>query len=985
MRKPFCGSVAPRYEVIPTDGYRLTRELTGLFLIFTGLLLLLSITSFDPRDPSLNHVLSKATAIHNKAGIFGAYCSGFLVDLTGVGAYTFPAFFLAAGGRRILGTPVWAWWRWFAFSVLGCCLSVGGSAWQLGLFAVRGGGLWGHILYDFSIAYFSVVGTAMVWGFITLLAVQTLFGFSWLSLARQGSKALLIILRQVRSEYEERREQMRAAAARRAKTKEASSAFLEREQRIFPDRQQDAPDPQPERDGSRRQAAARRFFFPWKRSRNSGNNDITDASPSASPMPPVSRDPLIRVVTPAPVVSEVGQASIEIASQADEDMLRHMPPSNPDISSSGEDSGESLDFLSATLDDSEPPWLRDLEEGKVEKLAVRATPAARRASIQEKDQPGARNPLARSRGTGHAAAHRDTSEDLAGSGGAQEASTPQHEYAGENREERQDEGEELSPKIQTPVYATPVSPAEHASVLDREDLDRAEDSPAEKESGGSVAAGPASIPSAPDRPRKRAPLPSLDILHAVSSENQGTPHHILEEKGNALMTCLADFGIHGELSAITPGPVVTMFEVRPAPGVKVSRIANLSDDLALALKAIAVRIQAPIPGSDVVGIEIPNENRETVCLKELFSSEAFQGENSLLTMALGKDIAGRPVSADLARMPHLLVAGATGAGKSVCLNSILLSFLYKARPEEVKLLLVDPKRIEMAVYADLPHLVHPVVTEMALAKNALEWAVSEMDERYKAIGRLKCRNIATYNERLAELGPERPEELRDLAPMPYLVIIIDELADLMLTAAKEVETSIVRLAQLARAAGIHMILATQRPSVDVVTGLIKANFPCRIAFQVTSKHDSRTILDAVGAEHLLGKGDMLFKPGGGKFRRLHGAFVSDDDVAAVTDYWRRCQKPNYAVDFSEWGSEAGDDVPSGGGSGLDDVVADPVYADAVEFVCQQGKASISLIQRRFRIGFNRAARFVEQMEKDGLIGPADGSKPRTVVRGKREE
>jgi S-DNA-T family DNA segregation ATPase FtsK/SpoIIIE len=269
---------------------------------------------------------------------------------------------------------------------------------------------------------------------------------------------------------------------------------------------------------------------------------------------------------------------------------------------------------------------------------------------------------------------------------------------------------------------------------------------------------------------------------------------------------------------------------------------------------------------------------------------------------------------------------------------------------------------------------------MSMAKNALDWAVSEMDERYKAIGRLKVRNIATYNEKLAELGDNRPDDLADLAFMPYLVIVIDELADLMLTAAKEVETSIVRLAQLARAAGIHMILATQRPSVDVVTGLIKANFPCRISFQVTSKHDSRTILDTVGAEHLLGKGDMLYKPGGGRFQRLHGAFVSDEDVAAVTDYWRSRQKPDYRIDFSEWEGGDGGEEFSGGGNGPDDAASDALYAEAVEFVRQQGKASISLIQRRFRIGFNRAARFVEQMEKDGVIGPTDGSKPRTVVR-----
>ena len=479
--------------------------------------------------------------------------------------------------------------------------------------------------------------------------------------------------------------------------------------------------------------------------------------------------------------------------------------------------------------------------------------------------------------------------------------------------------------------------------------------------------------------KKLSPLPSADLLTPPQVADNAPGDEELTARGKRVIECLADFGIQGKLVGIVPGPVVTMFEIRPAPGVKVSRIAALSDDIALAMRAVAVRVQAPIPGTDTVGIEVPNDLREAVWFKDVVDSAAFKNTASLLTMALGKDTVGRPFVADLAKMPHLLVAGATGAGKSVCLNSILLSFLYRAQPDELKLLLVDPKRIELAVYADLPHLVHPVVTEMSQAKNALDWAVHEMDLRYAAIAQLGVRNCLAYNERLAELQKTDPESVAALKPMPYLVIIIDELADLMLTAAKEVETSIVRLAQLARAAGIHLILATQRPSVDVVTGLIKANFPCRISFQVTSKHDSRTILDTVGAEHLLGKGDMLFKPGGGGMQRLHGAFVTDEDVAKVAGFWKKQMPPNYEVDFSAWENEAG---PGGLGGGLsgEDISGDPMYAEAVDFVISQGKASISLIQRRFKIGFNRAARFVDQMEADGIVGPSDGSKPRSVIR-----
>nr|WP_022662856.1 DNA translocase FtsK [Paucidesulfovibrio longus] len=492
-----------------------------------------------------------------------------------------------------------------------------------------------------------------------------------------------------------------------------------------------------------------------------------------------------------------------------------------------------------------------------------------------------------------------------------------------------------------------------------------------------VRANVAAVPKSPKTRSGRLSLPSPELLRAPDEKQDRESPQELAAQAKRLEACLGDFGVQGEIQKVVPGPVVTMFEFKPAPGVKISRIASLSDDIALALKARSVRIEAPIPGKDSVGVEIPNTKRQTVYIREMFESRAFLQSSSLLTLALGKDIHGRPTVADLARMPHLLVAGATGKGKSVFLNGVLLSLLYKADPERLKLLLVDPKRIELAVYADLPHLVHPVVTDMALAKNALEWAVQEMDRRYESMARIGVRNIESYNSRLVELGKDIPDEQSDLEPMPYLVIVIDELADLMLTAAKEVETSIVRLAQLARAAGIHLILATQRPSVDVVTGLIKANFPTRISFQVSARHDSRTILDTVGAERLLGLGDMLHKPSGSTLQRLHAAYVDDAEIAAVVAHWRGQCEQRFELDFCEW--QAGGE---GGGNGNGGDSDDPVYREAVDFVMSQGKASISLIQRRFRIGFNRAARFIEQMEQDGLLGPQEGSKPRNVIRPK---
>lgn len=484
-------------------------------------------------------------------------------------------------------------------------------------------------------------------------------------------------------------------------------------------------------------------------------------------------------------------------------------------------------------------------------------------------------------------------------------------------------------------------------------------------------------PATPIRPQTtQGSLPPIDLLAPVPASRISIPKAVLDRQSQALTACFADFGIQGEVQGVQPGPVITMFEFKPAPGVKVSRIANMSDDLALALKARAVRIVAPLPGRDTVGIEIPNEQRQIVYLREILDDPAFADTKAQLPLALGMDIQGVPKIADLAKMPHMLVAGATGAGKSVCLNCLLLSIVYKHDPEHVKLLLVDPKRIELAVYGTLPHLVHPVVTDMHLAKNALEWAVYEMEQRYEAMARTGVRHITTYNQKLAEMGDDRPEDMRDLKPFPYLVIVVDELADMMMTAAKEVEGSIVRLAQLARASGIHLILATQRPSVDVVTGIIKANFPSRIAFQVSSKHDSRTILDGIGAEYLLGHGDMLFKLSGGNVQRVHGAFVGDDEIARVVKYWEKQRPQRFELDFAEWNT-AGESGGEGNG-GSSDVLDDPKYAEAIDFVSDQGRASISMIQRRLRIGFNRAARFIEQMEMDGIIGPQDGSKPRLV-------
>jgi len=453
---------------------------------------------------------------------------------------------------------------------------------------------------------------------------------------------------------------------------------------------------------------------------------------------------------------------------------------------------------------------------------------------------------------------------------------------------------------------------------------------------------------------------------------------ILEKK-------LADFGVQGRVVTVHPGPVITMYEFEPAPGVKVNRITNLSDDLALALRALSIRIIAPIPGKSVVGIEVPNPDREVVYIRDLVESKSYRASASKLTLALGKDIFGNPVEADLAAMPHVLVAGATGTGKSVFLNSLLCSILCRATPDEAKLLLVDPKLLELSVYEGIPHLIADVVTNPKRASAALQGIVQKMEERYQLMAALGVRNIAQFNRRVEEAlaagdktfhlrakpGESQGKEVA-YEKLPYIVVVIDELADLIVVSQRDVEESLQRLAQMARAAGIHLVLATQRPSVDVLTGVIKANFPARISFQVSSKTDSRTILDQSGAEHLLGQGDMLFlPPGTSKLQRLHGSFVSEREVTKLVEYLRTQGAPRFDDDLIRMReeSEARDER---------DEDTDEHYDMAVAIVAESRNASISYIQRRLKVGYNRAARMIEQMEREGVVGPQIGVRPREV-------
>ncbi len=474
-------------------------------------------------------------------------------------------------------------------------------------------------------------------------------------------------------------------------------------------------------------------------------------------------------------------------------------------------------------------------------------------------------------------------------------------------------------------------------------------------------------------------LPEVNFLDdpeerpvSVSNDNLRAQSKLLEKK-------LEDFGVFGQVVAVTPGPVITTYEYAPAPGIKINKVVNLQDDLALALRAVSIRIVAPIPGKAAIGIEVPNADRETVRFKEIVAAPVFEKSKSKLTLCLGKDIVGNPVVAALDKMPHLLIAGATGAGKSVALNTMICSFLYKATPDEVKMIMVDPKRIELSAYDGIPHLITPVVTDAKKATNALFWAVKEMERRYELLSAKKARNIVQYNQKIerepeAKANSETPEGEAPELPrsLPFIVIIIDELADLMMVASRDVEVALTRLAQMARAAGIHLILATQRPSVDVLTGIIKANFPTRLTFQVSSKTDSRTIIDANGAENLLGMGDMLFlPPGTGRLQRIHGAYISEAEFTRIIDFLKQQKVPDYDQSVVE--------APQEEARSAEDKEYDERYDDAVALVTQTGQASISMIQRHLRIGYNRAARIVEMMEQEGIVGPSDGVKQREVL------
>lgn len=880
------------------------REVFGLFLLFWTLLILLSLFTYDPADPSLNHAVSGDPAIVNKAGLFGAYTAGLLNDIFGSASFFLP---LALGGVGVSfisrGFHI-TWIRWIGFTLLSLCLLAVCASWDIPVGDLRGGGVAGWGLTHYLTLFLSPFGSTLLWILAFLVGMQMCFGLSWKKVCQEAGNRCSSMAADYAKHHP-------ASGKKGASAPSAGDSDLEADE-----------------DMDRRYEGRSRPFA---------------------------------------LVRQTGLAALSLMSRAASALgnIRSAREPMPDVDTAPSDQAPAAGKKAARrpgrkglrIDDEDIPFAADdggvpMDRSFAEEYAKLHPESAFSPGDGEDEEAGAAPAKAAVRLS------------------AEPAPAPVPEPEPEPEPEAEPE-EDMQPVLQPAPAAEPEPVSFPKTEPEPRTLFEAAgvEPPAKKPEPAKQQAKP-----------KRYKFPPLELLRQPQPSAAANTEDIAE-RGQALMGCLRDFNIQAELVHATPGPVVTTYMVRPARGVSVRVFNRHADDIARSLMAVSVFVQAPVPGTDTVGIVIPNHNREIVNFREIASTETFReaSRKMALPLIVGKDTTGRPYIADLAKMPHLLVAGATGQGKSVCLNAMLTSLLLEKTPDELKLLLVDPKRVEMGMYEDESHLVHPVVKEVQDAKNALNWAVHEMDERYTRMSRLNTKNITGYNQRLASLQGKLPPDLADLEPMPYIAIVIDELADLMLQCRKDVEPCIIRLAQLARACGIHMIIATQRPSVDVVTGLIKANFPCRICFRVSSRQDSMTTLGTSGAEKLLGNGDMFYDPNGGQLTRLHGPFLRDEEVQAVVDYWKKQAKPEYGVDFSTWGlDEAGDGSLSGSGRQIDD--SDPLYREILSFIQEQGHVSTSLLQRRFNIGFNKAARYMDQLDRDGLVGPAPGAgKPRPVI------
>ncbi len=891
-------------------------EALAVILACVGVITLLSLGSYDPRDTSLN--ASGRAAVSNWIGPAGAYWADLLLQLVGIGAYALGLGLVLAGWRSLVGRRVRPGGR----ETMGVSLLVvsSGTLAHLILASVQrsypAGGVAGALLGSYLRTHFAMLGAYIMAGTFVLLSLALTADGILHGLGMRGASAAGEAASHVKSWW--------ALVVERLKSRRMGTL-----------------EPMPALAGGGDEGV---ISNPWGWDEEDEVKEVARKERREK-----------RVDAARQRGQELGAADAVAKRDKVEKKPRRAPQSEPEVAIDNTiDLGAEEDFvpvLAPTLD------IVDGESAELDEPEIRAAEAPFRGVEKPPEPPRKKEKRAVSPQPPAALIEAPPPEMQKAAVMAVAAMEPPSPSIADKpkREKKLKLGEPEIVDVRPDIDAEAIVQATSAVVEE-------------------------------DAKPKRLELPPVSLLDYVQGERAVIDPEKLRDNAQRLVKTLKEYGIEGSVREIRPGPVVTMYEYVPAPGIKISKIAGLADDLAMSMAALRVRIVAPIPGKGAVGIEIPNDVRETVYLKEIVAHDAFKKSGAGLTMALGKDIEGNAYAANLAKMPHLLVAGATGTGKSVSINAMIMSILFKATPDEVRMIMVDPKMLELSVYEGIPHLLLPVVTDPKKAALALRWAVEEMERRYEVLSATGVRNIDGYNEKLSAAkeagkpmvipGKKEGEEERVCESMPYIVVIVDELADLMMVASREVEGSIMRLAQMARAAGIHLILATQRPSVDVLTGVIKANFPTRIAFQVASKHDSRTIIDGNGAEHLLGRGDMLFlSPGVGGIKRVHGAFVSDQEVERTVAFWKEQARPQYDESIL---APRGDENAEGGAGGEAEA-KDEMYDQAVAIVAETRQASISMIQRRLRIGYNRAARMVELMETEGIVGPADGAKPREVL------
>ena len=919
-----------RLVYAPTRSRRLN-EMLGLCVLAAACLLLLALATYTPSDPSFNTVGGTAglRPAHNWTGLAGAYASDLMLQMFGVTILVLP-FALGRVGvswmrSRALGAP---WLKlaglvlWLVFAPATIALLPVHVLWR---HALRLEGVEGRLLADGLVHIVNLPGAAVICGLMVALSLYLSTTFL-LAIAREWFTERLAFVGAMRvrwTGWRNRRERHAEAG-----TDEADDLDGRRE-RIAAQIKAESPEAAEEHTARERNSLLAGLFSLFRRTRALAQEPADAEAERASfgGEPPSVWESMPRTMVDAPAVSPLSTAAAAAAPFAAKLAAAALPLREAELPFAESESFPAAAAEAAhTADDG---WLDAPERARfgsnrlvLEDITLRDLPPAR---VPAPERPAGPQLVARA-----AAA-------------AAQAEAPRR----------------INPVPPPPPMPSPTAPIAEQNIA----FGRRADADIK-----SVAITPKSI--------RGYKLPPSSLLYK-SDEHTTVREDALREEARVLVEKCGEFGVSGNVEQINPGPVVTTFEFKPHSGVKYSRVTGLADDLCLAMAAESVLIER-MQGKSTVGIQVPNHERETIWLRDVVECESFAQSKSKLAIALGKDINGRIVTADLASMPHVLIAGSTGSGKSVAINAMIMSVLFKSTPEQVRMILVDPKRVELGMYEGIPHLFTPIITEAKLAANALRNAVKEMERRLKLLAANHVRNIDQFNK-LFENGSEYLFEDVNQEPLPYIMIIIDELADLMMLDRSNVEEAITRLAQMARAVGIHLVLATQRPSVDVITGLLKANVPTRMSFRLATKVDSRTIIDSNGAESLLGRGDMLYlPPGTSRLQRVHAPFVTEKEIAAVTEFWRAQGEAEYAEGFLEGPKDEKADGSLGSANEGED--NDPMFDDAVRLVFEFGKASTSLLQRRLRIGYGRAAALIDMMERDGLVGPADGSKPREILK-----